>query len=186
MTTVTSGPGMPEWLAKAIAAAVESGEVTAAEVAEYLETHELYALVIDDEPSERHAVLIHDATPMFADVLSGATRRPREPEPGEDWSDWARDTHGYDRAVTYIFRTAVESTGDDNLYSTPLVGPNEPSSDPRATVAREQFGEPGAAVLAVGYHGRRWLIALNADGTRACTIERGRVRGQEVIYVPLP
>ena len=118
-------------------------------------------------------VMYHNGTPAFADVFSGATHRPRGPEPGEKWQDWALDTHGYARAARYIFSVATGDSGDDTLYSVPLAGPSEPSNDDRVRFAREQFAEPNAAVLVASINGRQWLVALNEDGTRACTIQYG-------------
>lgn len=116
----------------------------------------------DDLP----AVLVHDATPAMADVLSGSTHRPEPPAPGDDIFRWAMNTHALLRAVMYI-------AGDRrvDLATVMLAQPGEDSDDDNVALAREMFGEPDACVLAMVNQSECWLIALNEDGTRACTVQ---------------
>ena len=113
-----------------------------------------------------HPVIFHDATPAMADVISGSTHRPEPLAPGEDVQRWAMNTHAWLRAVIFI-------AGDRriDLATTLLAGPGATVNDGAVWLARDQFGEPDATVLAMGSETDAWLIALNEDGTRACTID---------------
>ncbi len=149
-----------------------------------------------------HPVLVHDAMPAMADVISGATHRPEPLAPGEDVHRWAMNTHAWLRALIYIagdadvqhnwtpyFHTKGDEESerefaasglawilftnyarDKTLFVDLLAGPGEESDNPDVTLAREVFCEPAACVLALENGPERWLIALNEDGTRACTV----------------
>lgn len=110
-----------------------------------------------------HPVIFHDAMPAMADVLSASTHRPEPPAPGEDLIVWALRSHAGQRALAYI-------GAPTHAPITLLAAPGEIVNDGAVVLARDWYAEPLAIVLELRHNGALWLIAINEDGTNACTI----------------
>lgn len=111
-----------------------------------------------------HPVIFHDATPAMADVISGSTHRPEPPATGENLIEWALRSHAGQRALSYIGAAP-------HAPITLLAAPGEIVTDGAVYLARDAYAEPLALVLALRHNGAMWLVALNEDGTGACTID---------------
>lgn len=111
-----------------------------------------------------HPVIFHDAMPAMADVLSGSTHRPEPPTPGEDLIAWALRSHAGQHALAYI-------GAPTHAPITLLAAPGEIVNDGAVVLARDWYAEPLAIVLELHHNGALWLIAINEDGTNACTID---------------
>ena len=111
-----------------------------------------------------HPVIFHDAMPAMADVISASTHRPEPPAPGEDLIAWALRSHAGQRALAYI-------GAPTHAPITLLAAPGEIVNDGAVFLARDWYAEPLAIVLELRHNGALWLIAINEDGTNACTID---------------
>ena len=52
-----------------------------------------------------------------------------------------------------------------------MAAPGEIVNDGAVVLARDWYAEPLAIVLELRHNGALWLIAINEDGTNACTID---------------
>ena len=147
-------------------------------------------------------ILIFDAVPAMADVISGAVPEPKAPGAGQVWWHWATRTLGGRRALDYIGCTVRPKTpwqqSADGWRVQPWCDPNQADQlgqfDHAVDVIRDALGEPGAGVLYAeialpnpsgqtaidGYiRSHRTMVAVNVDGTRAA-VYRVSVFGNEV------
>ena len=111
-----------------------------------------------------HPVIFHDAMPAMADVISASTHRPEPPTPGEDLIVWALRSHAGQHALAYI-------GAPTHAPIILLAAPGEIVNDGAVVLARDWYAEPLAIVLELRHNGALWLIAINEDGTNACTID---------------
>lgn len=108
--------------------------------------------------------IIMDCMPMMADVVSGATHRPREQRRNESPLTWAKQTHAWPRIVGLLGprRTA---------NPTVIAKRDEPGDEhyaPRVKLVRQALGYDDALVLKCG----QVLAALQSDGVRAALTDQ--------------
>lgn len=141
-------------------------------------------------------IIILDAMPMVADVISGATPRP-EPfvpsPPGTHWTEkrvwwhWAIQTHAGRRALLEIgtpinpdepWDAVVDNDGRGCWRAQPWADPGKQTvSWPNELAILREVIEPDAGVFYIEHvnyndgvnhtYDHRTLIAINEDGTRA-------------------
>jgi hypothetical protein len=93
------------------------------------------------------AIVIHDCTPAFADVLSGSVPRPELYAPGDDLVTWAQGTPALRRLGGSVF-----------------------TLDELTAALAAAIGEPGHIVVTLDDDGTVRLVGLNVDGTRAAVL----------------
>lgn len=108
---------------------------------------------------------ILDCTPTMADLVSGATHRPRKQRRGESAVAWARQTHAWPHIVAQLgwrrtSRPVIVCNRDD-----------APAGDYAERIAwvRQALGYDDALVLKCGLV----LVAIQRDGVRAAVTDVG-------------
>ena len=102
-------------------------------------------------------ISIIDGTPMFADVVSGAIRRPSPPDQRETWPAWAERS-----PALAAMRRVTGATEPVRVVSDSDWGPLH-------TALGDMDGQPNAAppLFAVG----PYLCVLDVDGCRAAVFK---------------
>jgi len=130
-------------------------------------------------------ITVLDATPMMADVISGATPEPKPHHDTTHWWHWAVKTHAGRRALELIGCTVdIEHPWvkePDGWRIQPWVNPGSVDTPPQFNNVvgrlRDALGEPAGVffvevstldTVSLEYiYSHQTMIAINIDGTRA-------------------